>query len=202
MKKVILPLIVFLVFSAPVLADPLSEMASCALFSDNDKRLICYDKILKKNNILIAGSQKNDGVSVQGNWIVTTDTNPIDDSKTVVAYLKARSGENSSQVPTLVLRCMSNKTESMIEWNDFLSTEYQYVTTRVGSKKAVTEPWSLSTDKTSTFHTEPIAFIRSMLKESRLLAQTTPYNENPVTAIFDISGIDNALTEVRKTCIW
>ena len=48
MKKVILPLIVSLVFSAPILADPLSEMTSCALFSDNDKRLICYDSILKK----------------------------------------------------------------------------------------------------------------------------------------------------------
>ncbi len=90
MKKVILPLIVSLVFFCTCACRSLSlKWLRAFYFSDNDKRLICYDKILKKNNILIAGSQKNDGVSFQGNWIVTTDTNPIDDSKTVVAYPKS-----------------------------------------------------------------------------------------------------------------
>jgi hypothetical protein len=167
MRKVILPSIAFVFFSGAVFADPLSDMTACALFSDNDKRLICYDEILKKNSIIIAGNQKNDGVSVYGNWSVKIDTNPIDDSKTVTARIKAQSADTSrGEVPTLALRCMSNKTEIIIGWNNFLGTEYQYVTTRIGSKDAVREPWSLSTDKASTFHTEPIAFIRSMLKES------------------------------------
>jgi type VI secretion system protein VasI len=35
-----------------------------------------------------------------------------------------------------------------------------------------------------------------------LVAQITPYNESPVTAIFDTSGLENAIKPLRETCNW
>ncbi|EKK98854.1 hypothetical protein VCHC41B1_3364 [Vibrio cholerae HC-41B1] len=41
-----------------------------------------------------------------------------------------------------------------------------------------------------------------MEKADKLVAQITPYNENPLTAIFDTAGLSNALLPLRKTCNW
>ncbi|MFT7526708.1 MAG: hypothetical protein ACI9LY_001859 [Arenicella sp.] len=44
--------------------------------------------------------------------------------------------------------------------------------------------------------------LSDVLGESKAVFQTTPYNESPVTAIFDISGIDNAIKPIQSNCGW
>jgi type VI secretion system protein VasI len=41
-----------------------------------------------------------------------------------------------------------------------------------------------------------------MLGADKFIAQTTPYNENPVTAIFETRGLRNALVPLADTCDW
>ncbi|XPP91702.1 hypothetical protein ACN08N_17410 [Photobacterium leiognathi subsp. mandapamensis] len=41
-----------------------------------------------------------------------------------------------------------------------------------------------------------------MESSNKLIAQITPYNENPLTAIFDTKGLSNALAPLRETCNW
>jgi type VI secretion system VasI family protein len=177
------------------------EVAKCAVVDGDLSRLDCYDKLAKKHNLNAPQSKKTDVID-SGNWIVSDETNPIDDSSTVKLILPATSGKSKwNKDIYLVARCKSNKTDLYIGWNDYLGSE-AYVLTRVGNKKAITTEWSLSTNSQATFHTKAISFIKSMSKESKLIAQITPYNENPVTAIFDISGLNNALKPLRETCNW
>ena len=101
----------------------------------------------------------------------------------------------------MVARCKSNKTELYINWDSYLGRD-AYVLTRVGSEKASKQEWGISTDSKATFRNKPIAFIKKMMTSNKLVAQVTPYNENPITAIFDTSGLENAVKPLRETCNW
>ncbi|WP_257025488.1 type VI secretion protein [Pseudoalteromonas sp. MIP2626] len=41
-----------------------------------------------------------------------------------------------------------------------------------------------------------------MLTSDKLVAQVTPYNESPATAIFNTTGLKNAIKPLRETCNW
>lgn len=177
------------------------EIAQCAAVKGDLARLDCFDQIAKKNQLHTPQPQQTDVTDV-GDWNVSDTINPIDDSRTVTLILKAKSGKSKwNKSIYLVARCMSNTTNLYINWNDYLGSK-AIVLTRIGDNKAVTSPWSLSTDKKATFHTKPITFLKGMSKSDKLIAQITPYNENPVTAIFDTAGLENALKPLRETCNW
>jgi hypothetical protein len=44
--------------------------------------------------------------------------------------------------------------------------------------------------------------LKELLDEDRLVLQTIPYGEHPVTAIFDVSGVRGPLGELAETCNW
>ena len=139
-----------------------------------------------------------------GKWITSIDTNPLDDSRTVHLSLVADQGQSRyGEDITLVLRCKSNTTEVIILWNDYLGLDETRVTTRVGSKQAQTRTWSISTNNKAMFlRGSKTSFIKELMTVDQLIAQTTPYGENSVMAIFDIKGLDKAIGPLRETCSW
>lgn len=195
-------LIVLLSLVSPtVLAVSDSLIAACAQLSGDLARLECYDTLAKEKNLdgpqLVATD--TDGT---GKWQVSASTNPVDDSKTVHAILIAESGTSKwGDRIYLIARCQSNETNVFIKWQDYLGSKAN-VLTRVGSSKAVTSEWLLSTDSQSTFHPSPIGFLKQIMASDNLVTQITPYNENPVTAIFDTAGVSNAIKDLRTTCNW
>ncbi|WP_157018348.1 type VI secretion system-associated protein TagO [Mesorhizobium xinjiangense] len=47
-----------------------------------------------------------------------------------------------------------------------------------------------------------IPVIKQMLGKSRMIVRMTPYNENPFTATFDITGLENEIAPLRDACQW
>jgi type VI secretion system protein VasI len=139
-----------------------------------------------------------------GKWITQIDKNPLDDTKTVTLILQADEGKSSMGDPIyLIIRCMSNKTELYIKWQDYLGLDSVSVTTRIGNAKAETKMWNLSTDSKASFYPgSPILFIKNLMSADKLVAQTTPYGENPIIAIFDIRGLTEAIKLIQETCGW
>jgi len=177
------------------------EYAKCAVITGDLSRLECFDNLAKSKKLngkqLIPVS-----ISDKGKWEVSVKINPIDDSKTVTLFLKADSGENKWGKPIyLIARCQSNTTDFYIAWNDYLGREAN-VLTRVGNNKAIIRQWSISSDQEATFHPKPVPFLKKMLKANKLISQITPYDANPVTAIFNTTGLINAIKPLRETCHW
>lgn len=137
-------------------------------------------------------------------WIVSEDTNPLDDSPIVVLANEAQSGRNSyGRQPTLVLRCRNNTTEVYISWDEYLGSDSPLVTYRVGDGESWRSRWSLSTSNTAAFYPgSHIALIREMMQSDRFVAQVTPYGESPITAVFDLSGLEQRITPLREACHW
>ncbi|CAN7265223.1 hypothetical protein [Caulobacter sp. LjRoot300] len=123
----------------------------------------------------------------------------------------AEEGAASGGEPiTLTIRCQSNKTELYVNWNDYLGddshdvyNDWKQVIVRVGTAEATTQRWGISTDSNATFAPgSPVALIQKMGKADRLVLQTTPYNENPVTAVFKLNGMDIATKQLGESCSW
>lgn len=147
----------------------------------------------------------------KGKWTLQTDSNPLDDSKTVVVRLEADTGRSRfGENITFIGRCRSNETEAYVVWNDYLGDDsrsvyedWKYVTIRLGDGKAQRQKWSLSTDSKATFAPGWAGnLLKEMLKHDKMVLQTTPYNESPVTAEFDIRHLDGVLGELAETCNW
>src|SRR5690606_11964521 len=95
------------------------EFARCAAMKGELDRLDCYDTIARSRGLVAETST----VSGPGKWRVNVETNPIDDTKTVVLALTADRGQaRFGQKPTLILRCRSNTSEAYIIWHDYLGS--------------------------------------------------------------------------------
>lgn len=182
-------------------AVPDNEFARCAATEGDLARLSCFDSLGEAYGLNGPQAQPT-AAAATGSWVVKDELNPIDDSRKVTLSLVAESGQSKwGRQVVLIARCSSSRTEAFIAWNDYLGREAN-VLYRMGSEKAVTERWGLSTDSKATFARDPIRLLTAMLGTSKFLAQVTPYNDSPVTAIFDTTGLDNAIVPLREACEW
>lgn len=142
-----------------------------------------------------------------GAWRIHKDTNPIDDTKTVTLALTATTGANQfGQEPVLLARCQSNQTEVFANWKTYLGEDsdgQKRIIVRIGEAPATNEYWGLSTDREAVFAPGWGGdMLKKMISSDRLVLQLTPYGENPITAVFNTTGLDVALKELADTCGW
>jgi type VI secretion system protein VasI len=141
-----------------------------------------------------------------GPWFVAESTDPLDDSPTVTLLTQATSHpRGTGDAPTLVLRCLRDKTEVYISWHDYLgsSGSRSTVESRIDDAPSDKRRWRLSTDSRATFYPgSAIRFIKQLQAAERLVARVTPYNESPVTASFDVGGLTEKVKPLVKACHW
>ena len=127
---------------------------------------------------------------------------PLDDTNILYLSIRSYQGIDKGGMPiSLGIRCNSNKTEMFISWNYYLGGDV-WVTARIGEEKAEKERWNLSSDKRSSFKLRPISMIKRLIKVDRYIAEVVPYNENPMTSIFNVRGLSEAIKPLRKDCGW
>ena len=198
MKKLtILPFLAFLSFGFA--QSVTQDVLACTTIDSAEQRLACYDAIADELTPV--------QVETVNNWSIRIDTNPIDDSKTVVLSNIAEEGQARFGAPiALVLRCQSDEIDAYIVWNDYLGLDTTRVTYRIGTADAKTDTWYLSTDNEATFFSQNEALDRQFINDlaaadnGQLVAQVTPYSENPVTAVFNISGLTELLPQLFEPC--
>ncbi len=194
-----------------------TRLANCASIEDDQERLKCYDQLVQDLGLLTLTGTKpavdkespptiddeNKPIVDKGKWSVDTETNPIDDSKTVTVSLLADEGEGIyGDKIILMIRCKSNKTDLFIGWSSYLGDEAN-VLTRIGTEDSSRQRWSLSTNSQATFYPgSDITFIKKIMSVDKFVAQVTPYSESPITAVFDVRGLKEAIKPLQEVCGW
>ncbi|WP_162997622.1 type VI secretion system-associated protein TagO [Pseudomonas sp. LTJR-52] len=177
------------------------EVSYCAAVNNAVERLECYDSIAAKHSLApILEAKAIEGI---GSWEVTTKVDPLNDKNVYLAGLSAATGSGRyGDKVVMLIRCAENKTDLIINWNSYLGREAEIIF-RIDKQKAQKSTWQLSTDKKAAFYPgSPVKLLKQLAESTSFVANVTPYNENPITAIFDTSGADSALKDVRKECGW
>lgn len=170
------------------------SIGKCRAIDDPVQRLSCYD---------LASGRTATKVESEGEWALSTQKNPLDDTESAYAILESSSGKSRYSGPIgLMIRCVSNRSEAYFIWSTFLGSEMIRVTTRFDDAKATTATWGLSTDKKASFAPNAVDFMKKIAAAKTLVAQVTPYSESPITATFDLSGGGKAVDLISKTCKW
>lgn len=200
MRKTLFVLALVPVMAAAAVED--SEIATCAARASSVERLACFDNLAKRHQLAPSSiTQPSEG---PGKWWTNTTVDPLNDEDMYLAGLTAESGRGRfGEDVDLVIRCKNNKTEMYINWQSFLGMDGIRTTYRVGKSPAATSTWGVSTDHTSAFFPgSPVPTLKQMHGETSFIANVTPYSESPVTATFDLTGIETALADIRSGCNW
>lgn len=181
-----------------------SDIAKCAAKSDDAGRLDCYDALANQLGVNKPSTTTTNG---PGNWKISTDISPIDDSKDVTVAVNAdqpvQGQFQQAVMPTLVIRCAQRKTNVYIYWGLYLGLNTTDVLTRLDKERAITTSWDLSTNNEAVFvDGNAVAYAKGLIGHQQFLAQVTPYDANPVMAIFNISGLGQAIKPLREACHW
>ena len=144
-----------------------------------------------------------------GAWIVgPIEVDPMTDDRRALVSLVAASGTDWFGAPfTLTIGCTDGSTELAVSWlrSDLGPERLIDVDTRIGDGEVTTEPWFNAVTDTGTdtgYGGADTAFIESLFGETRLAHQVQVTDGSLATAVFDITGIENAVANVRETCGW
>ena len=204
MKEKRIGSIIILLMSLTAQANVNKELAKCAQQDGDLKRLDCYDTLtrnlgLAKPIVKVVPIAKDNG-----KWTVSEEIDPVTDNKSTYVSITADSGTGKYGNPIqMTIRCMNKKTSLFVNFETFLTTDYPHITYRIGKSKAVSDYWfPVTTKKGGIPQSNNVSIIKKMMKAESFLVQTTPYNETSITAIFDIRGLENAVSGLRQNCKW
>ncbi|MBL1435643.1 MAG: hypothetical protein COB08_005535 [Rhodobacteraceae bacterium] len=145
------------------------------------------------------------------NWILEDDgPSPIDDSPTLtlakLSQNQSTCGLGSSE-SYLVLRCLEGNTSLFFQLNrctfsDVGDTGSTGVL-RIGSAPAMQiEVIGRNSMFLPNVEGGAIPLITSMFGQQRLVFRAQPFNSPQQTIVFDITGLEEAITPLREACHW
>lgn len=176
----------------------------CAALKTDAVRLACLEHLSKSNSGGIEAPPT-------GDWKVGFQISKIDDTREVILRTQALeifSGkyDNISKF-TLVIGCKENTTSLWIHFGGHFMSDHQHgrVTYRIDKNPAQRKRFQESNDHEYLglgSGRTAIPFVKALFGASRLYVEATPHSENSVNAEFNISGLEEAVKPLRKSCHW
>jgi len=127
------------------------------------------------------------------NWMVTERIDNITGSKDLFIQTISIESQNLNYIESkgsLIIRVKSGKIEIYVSWGGFISTEPVQVSYKIGDYDNEKEIWALSSDYEGTFAKETQNLLIQLSTSEIAYFRTTPFQENPITYSFNISGLN------------
>lgn len=179
--------------------DVSNRVSEIAEISDDNERLQAYDEFAKSVvQFLNSGNNSSDSPSL---WNISYKRNPLDDSNLATATLEAVEGPNKyGDYPHLIVRCRISALDVIFSFGQYFAESNTNADIRIGDGEVRTRRMTLASNNEAMFYTgDSKAFLNSLSGQNRLVVKTYPYNENPITSIFNLSGIDKVI-EATSAC--
>lgn len=166
-------------------------------------KILCFPTVIALLFLTACDAEQPVEPQPAGRWQKIVEIHPQDRTKAVQMMIEAENRLPAQKdVAALVLSCQKGETDAYIIWRQYLGAYDLDVTWKAGTEPEVTEAWSLSTDNEAVFAPEPINFIKQLMLYDVLMVKTTPFNSEPLTLVFDTSGLDQEIDDLRNACKW
>jgi type VI secretion system protein VasI len=141
----------------------------------------------------------------KGKWILKESTSPVTGAKTALIYVM---GDNTSTkyigtLPLLYIRCQDKQMDIFIDFAAYLGSSNNMISYKIGADAFKSERWLASDSGTALFYPANVKdFSQSLFNKNSFAAEAQSYSNGKMTGVFDISGVENAITPVRQACGW
>lgn len=153
-------------------------------------------------------------------WHPFTQKDKMDDSVVVGVKLLAdddvRTMYGQAYRPRLVIGCQKDTTDAYVDVGTLLTTETRQwesdeaygwksgvpLRLRLDKDPPMSNFASQSTDGTAAYLSNPTAILKKMISHTTLLVEYTPMGAAPQTVTFTLTGMGDAIAELRKSCHW
>lgn len=179
-----------------VVNEKMQQTMSCKEITDNSERLKCYDE---NSNFAIEAKASDvaEPNSDKSNWLINNSVDPITDKTNYMLFNTASDDPDSS----LAITCKNNETDLVISVKEYLDGETVKITTRIDKLEPIKSYWAVSVSGAIAFNQKPVPFIKNMFGGDKMVFQVSAYSKIK-TVTFNISGLEEAIKDLRKECNW
>lgn len=181
-------------------------ISNCRELNNRDRRYACYDE---------AEAYSGDVQLEIAAFNYEANSDPLTGQTEHHLTIRSAQGLNGRGDP-IVLDWQCDSTAPgqytlTLRWEDFLPSTRPEVTTRLGQLAPVTGRWeagryresSILTDTDSGFtQADFVAQLAAQVQagNTTVVFRTTPYNDDPITAVFDFTGFLEVIAPMRQSC--
>jgi type VI secretion system protein VasI len=190
-----------LIPAAPAQADPIA----CSRIENDADRLRCFDRAFPRTVQPTGDSMASWSLKSSPSLLA----NRTDRSLTTESEQNIQCRWIKPRPVRLTIACTRNVTSISLETGCFMTSSqyrsYGDVTFSLDETEPGVASMAAGPDNRSLglwTGDQAIPFVKSMLGKSRLTVRMTPLGDDPITAAFDIRGIDEAIAPLRAECGW
>lgn len=197
MKNIFIILLISTLLSGD---DMLKGMKVCSKETDTIKRIECYDKLAKKDDVSANSEVKSD----VGNWSVKEEQ--VKRNHIIVTFTnitKNIEGSDLEEIP-LIIECNSKvRPYIYVNWFSKLGIR-ALVTSHFDDEESKELSWTLSTNGEASFYPKRsfngMPIVEKYTKHDKFFASTIPYGNDRVSAVFDLSGLEELVKPYAEVC--
>ena len=181
-------------------ADPMydTSIVNFTLQSDSGRSVLVFSRTYKENDVIVYRVHDK-----EGHYVDTINEPVLSEPDKDAGY-------------TLEPREKSERMNIWIDWGSYLGQGtygFVHVLVRFDDEEAFSDSYFLTNNNTGTIlkastsmvknsRIKFIEFIRKFMSHDQFIARGTPYNRNPITAVFDVRGLENAIMQYSDNLEW
>ena len=139
-------------------------------------------------------------------WRTSRETDVMTDDVRVIVMKGAIEGKDDSDLPYMMsIRCENKKTILAFHWNTYIRLETAPIQLRVDQGRPNTTNWNVTEGGHTTYwpqHRHIPGMIKRWFDAERIIVRTSAYGRGDITAIFDVSDLEEGVVPVREACDW
>jgi type VI secretion system protein VasI len=175
-------------------AQDLEVIRICAAMANPESRLHCYDRLVTTLGVSPAGP----GGEL---WTVEFRVDPLTDVRSARAVLPALEGKGVDDVPVqFILECQEGRTTVLLDWAQTVG-DGNTIVLRLDGDEPQNTFWDMARNRTTArYRSDGAPLARAIAPRRRMVARVTPSGREPVTTIFELTGMPEALLPVQEAC--
>lgn len=147
-------------------------------------------------------------ISPLGGWQHESSTSALTDVQSTYWELTAEHRQPDAidrlAFPKMLVMCHENETRILFNFNDYMGREDPRIRYRVdgGPIRSARASVSEGGEFIGYWNGQGIPLLKILAQSKSLVVSAAPYNEGEREAVFDLTGIAEVVTDVRKICRW